>query len=33
VAIHAVLVKRAAVQGVGGFDSNLATCEDWDLWL
>lgn len=32
VAIHSVLVKRSAVLGVGGFDVNLHTCEEWDLW-
>ncbi len=31
-AIHSVLVKRRAVQEAGGFDINLCTCEDWDLW-
>jgi len=32
IAIHAVLVGRAAVRHVGGFDESLHTCEDWDLW-
>ncbi|OAF15435.1 hypothetical protein AYJ54_39330 [Bradyrhizobium centrolobii] len=32
VAVHSVLVKRSAVLGVGGFDVNLRTCEEWDLW-
>jgi peptidoglycan/xylan/chitin deacetylase (PgdA/CDA1 family) len=32
VAIHAVVVNRAAVEAAGGFDPALATCEDWDLW-
>jgi Glycosyl transferase family 2 len=32
VAIHAVLVERAAVTRAGGFDPTLRTCEDWDLW-
>jgi peptidoglycan/xylan/chitin deacetylase (PgdA/CDA1 family) len=31
-AIHSVLVKRSAVIRVGGFDANLRTCEEWDLW-
>ncbi len=31
-AIHAVLIRRAAVSAVGGFDTSLQTCEDWDLW-
>ncbi|MEG8037917.1 glycosyltransferase [Sphingomonas sp. LR60] len=33
VAIHSVLVPRALVRAVGGFDPGLVTCEDWDLWL
>ena len=32
VAIHAVIVRRSLVEAVGGFDPELATCEDWDLW-
>ncbi|MGY1618343.1 glycosyltransferase [Geodermatophilus sp. SYSU D00691] len=32
VTIHACLVKRDAVEIVGGFDEELVTCEDWDLW-
>ena len=32
VAVHSVLVKKSAVLGVGGFDVNLRTCEEWDLW-
>jgi len=31
-AIHACLVRRDAVQRAGGFDPELVTCEDWDLW-
>ena len=31
-AIHACLVRRDLVQQIGGFDSSLRTCEDWDLW-
>ncbi len=31
--IHAVLVRTALVVSVGGFDTSLRTCEDWDLWL
>lgn len=32
-AIHACIVRRSLVLGVGGFDQELRTCEDWDLWL
>jgi peptidoglycan/xylan/chitin deacetylase (PgdA/CDA1 family) len=32
VAIHAVMVRREALQRAGGFDETLRTCEDWDLW-
>lgn len=31
-AIHTVLVKKSAVLNVGGFDTTLRTCEEWDLW-
>lgn len=31
--IHAIMVRRARVAAVGGFDPGLATNEDWDLWL
>jgi peptidoglycan/xylan/chitin deacetylase (PgdA/CDA1 family) len=31
-AIHGVLVKKSAVLKAGGFDPDLRTCEDWDLW-
>lgn len=30
--IHGVLVPKSAVAKVGGFETNLRTCEDWDLW-
>ena len=32
VAIHGVLVDRRLVIRLGGFDTTLRTCEDWDLW-
>lgn len=28
-----VLVRRAVLEQVGGFDESLAAAEDWDLWL
>jgi glycosyltransferase involved in cell wall biosynthesis len=28
-----VLVRRAVLERVGGFDEKLAAAEDWDLWL
>jgi peptidoglycan/xylan/chitin deacetylase (PgdA/CDA1 family)/2-polyprenyl-3-methyl-5-hydroxy-6-metoxy-1,4-benzoquinol methylase len=31
-AIHACLVRRSVVEDVGCFDTELVTCEDWDLW-
>lgn len=31
-AIHAYVVKRKIVETVGGFNADLRTCEDWDLW-
>ncbi len=32
IAIHACLVRTEIVRQVGGFDTSLVTCEDWDLW-
>lgn len=32
-AVHCVLIKRQLVIENGGFDENLRTSEDWDLWL
>ena len=32
VAIHAVLVAREMIVRLGGFDTTLGNCEDWDLW-
>ena len=31
--IHAALVRRAVIDEVGGFDTTLTTCMDYDLWL
>jgi peptidoglycan/xylan/chitin deacetylase (PgdA/CDA1 family)/SAM-dependent methyltransferase len=31
--IHACLARTELVRAVGGFDPELVTCEDWDLWL
>lgn len=31
-AIHAVLIDHNILISVGGFDTTLRTCEDWDLW-
>ena len=31
-AIHSGIVRRSLVEQVGGFDVELRTCEDWDLW-
>jgi glycosyltransferase involved in cell wall biosynthesis len=27
------LIRREAIETVGGFDSTLSSCEDWDYWL
>lgn len=27
------LVRRTALEAVGGFDSTLPSCQDWDVWL
>lgn len=32
VVIHGIIVKRPLLVEVGGFDTDLITCEDWDLW-
>ncbi|WP_442222128.1 glycosyltransferase [Rhizobium sp. 2YAF20] len=29
---HALLIDRATIVELGGFDVSLRTCEDWDLW-
>ena len=31
--VNAVLLRRSALDAVGGFDESLAAHEDWDLWL
>jgi hypothetical protein len=31
-AIHAILIERQILVRIGGFDTSLRTCEDWDLW-
>jgi glycosyltransferase involved in cell wall biosynthesis len=31
--ICTVLCERALLQGVGGFDSSLSQCADWDMWV
>jgi glycosyltransferase involved in cell wall biosynthesis len=30
---HALMVRKAVIDSVGGFGENLRACEDWDLWL
>jgi peptidoglycan/xylan/chitin deacetylase (PgdA/CDA1 family)/glycosyltransferase involved in cell wall biosynthesis/2-polyprenyl-3-methyl-5-hydroxy-6-metoxy-1,4-benzoquinol methylase len=32
IAIHSALVRRSAVRDLGGFDEELKSSEDWDLW-
>ncbi|MEZ4586208.1 MAG: glycosyltransferase [Gemmatimonadales bacterium] len=31
-AVHSCLVRRRVVANLGGFDTTLVTCADWDLW-
>jgi glycosyltransferase involved in cell wall biosynthesis len=31
-ASHGVLIGRCQMEDLGGFDAQLLTCEDWDLW-
>ncbi|QIR40005.1 glycosyltransferase [Tolypothrix sp. PCC 7910] len=31
-AVHACIVRKQLVDAVGGFDTSLITCEEWDLW-
>ena len=31
--VYAPLVRTAAVRRLGGFDTRLASAEDWDMWL
>lgn len=33
VANSAVVVKKECLERVGGFDTTLSGCEDWDLWI
>ncbi len=30
--VHACVIRKSLVDAVGGFDSSLKTCPDWDLW-
>src|SRR6187549_1158530 len=30
--IHSCLVRRDLFNSIGGFDTGLLTCEDWDVW-
>jgi hypothetical protein len=32
IAIHSCVVRRAVAEAVGGFDSSLRACSDWDFW-
>jgi glycosyltransferase involved in cell wall biosynthesis len=31
--VHSFVLRRSAIQEVGGFDEKLSSFEDWDLWL
>jgi glycosyltransferase involved in cell wall biosynthesis len=30
---HSILIRRSFAEKVGGFDSSLNSCEDWDYWI
>ncbi|RJP72998.1 MAG: glycosyltransferase [Ignavibacteriales bacterium] len=32
ISIHSCIVRKSTVVNLGGFDTELITCEDWDLW-
>lgn len=33
IAVNSALVRKNAILRIGGFDENLTSTEDWDLWL
>lgn len=33
IVVNSTLVRRIAIEKVGGFDETLISTEDWDLWL
>lgn len=33
IAVHSGIFRRSLIQDIGGWDRNLSTCEDWDLWI
>ncbi|MEM9348802.1 MAG: glycosyltransferase [Pseudomonadota bacterium] len=33
IAVHSGVFRRAVIQEIGGWDTDLSTCEDWDLWM
>ncbi|TFV97262.1 glycosyltransferase [Algoriphagus kandeliae] len=30
---HSILIKRDFAESIGGFDTSLKSCEDWDYWI
>lgn len=30
---HSILIRRSFAEQLGGFDTNLKSCEDWDFWI
>ncbi|UOA21213.1 putative glycosyltransferase EpsJ (plasmid) [Sulfitobacter indolifex] len=33
IAVHSGIFRRSVLQEIGGWDPDLGTCEDWDLWM
>lgn len=33
IVLSSVMIRRTVIQDIGGFDTSLASVEDWDLWL
>lgn len=33
IAVHSGIFRRSLIQEIGGWDTDLSTCEDWDLWI
>lgn len=33
IAVHSGVFRRSIIEDIGGWDTDLSTCEDWDLWM